>query len=182
MGIIYCATNKINGKIYIGQTTKTLEKRKINHESAARKGSPFLFHNALRKYGFENFSWRALDEEEMKKLPQLEQQYIEMFGSSFFGYNLTLGGEGLIPTEEVIRRRSESRKGKLNTAEAKQRMSEAAKKRLTRKVRCIETGIVFRSAKDAGSQLGIPYKNIQRCCIGNRKHTRGYSWQYEGDK
>lgn len=35
--IIYKATNKTNGKYYIGKTTRTLEKRKIEHKAKAKK-------------------------------------------------------------------------------------------------------------------------------------------------
>ena len=56
MGIIYKATNKINGKIYIGQSTRTLNYRKSTHKASIKNKNvttPFCF--ALRKYGFDNF-------------------------------------------------------------------------------------------------------------------------------
>ena len=55
--IIYKATNKINGKVYIGQTINSLEHRKSGHEREARyqKETSVYFHNALLKYGFYNF-------------------------------------------------------------------------------------------------------------------------------
>ena len=42
--IIYKSTNKITGKIYIGQTTHTLDKRIKGHikESKINKNRPFL--------------------------------------------------------------------------------------------------------------------------------------------
>jgi group I intron endonuclease len=55
--IIYVATNQITGKKYVGQTTKTLEKRMNQHLVAANNGSTTKFHQALRQYGFENFIW-----------------------------------------------------------------------------------------------------------------------------
>lgn len=50
--IIYCATNKINGKRYIGQTIMSMHKRHQAHEFQAFKNeSNFPFYKALRKYG-----------------------------------------------------------------------------------------------------------------------------------
>ena len=62
--IIYKATNKINGKVYIGQTINSLEHRKSGHERDAhcKKKSTVYFHNALLKYGFENFNWEVIKE------------------------------------------------------------------------------------------------------------------------
>ena len=53
-GIIYKATNILDGKCYIGQTVKILEKRKREHiNSALGKNNKNLmvFHKAIKKYG-----------------------------------------------------------------------------------------------------------------------------------
>ena len=54
--IIYKATNITNGKVYIGQTARSLARRKIEHINQARNNSRSCkyFHAALIKYGFEN--------------------------------------------------------------------------------------------------------------------------------
>ena len=44
--IIYKITNKINGKVYIGQTVNSLQQRWREHRNARDKN---LFHNAIRK-------------------------------------------------------------------------------------------------------------------------------------
>lgn len=60
MRIIYCYTNKINNKKYVGQTNNP-ERRQREHKSNAfneksvNYGS--VFHKALRKYGWENFNY-----------------------------------------------------------------------------------------------------------------------------
>ena len=54
--VIYLIRNRLNGKSYVGQTVKTLQARWAEHIRDARKGSPFLFHRAIRKYGVEVFS------------------------------------------------------------------------------------------------------------------------------
>ena len=58
-GIIYKATFP-SGKAYIGQTTKSLGKRKRQHVRKALSGSPFPFHAAIRKYGAENVKWEII--------------------------------------------------------------------------------------------------------------------------
>lgn len=96
MGIIYVATNILNGKSYVGKTIKTLAKRKTEHIS---NPSTLGFHGAIKKYGSENFDWKILVEAPEEKLSSLEIKFIkEMKTYVGFddcnGYNRTLGGDG----------------------------------------------------------------------------------------
>lgn len=54
MGFIYQCTNLINNKIYIGQTTRSLKERKAEHLHKVINDGTY-FHNALLKYGADNF-------------------------------------------------------------------------------------------------------------------------------
>jgi len=93
VGCVYRATNKVNGKIYIGMTTQSLEKRKIQHFSNANKPK-YIFHRAIKKYGKESFDWEILHESDsQKELFRLESQEIENqeSGKSENGYNIMLG-------------------------------------------------------------------------------------------
>jgi len=96
MSIIYKATNKLNGKIYIGQTFKTLKERKSAHKNRAMFGSNYHFHNAIRKYGFDVFEWKILEKgiTNKDKLDALEIKYIKRFDSIENGYNISTGGGG----------------------------------------------------------------------------------------
>ena len=58
--IIYKATNKINGKVYIGQSHKSLEERMRRHKNDSTRQDSY-FYRAIRKYGWENFSWEVID-------------------------------------------------------------------------------------------------------------------------
>jgi group I intron endonuclease len=96
---IYKCVNNVNNKIYVGFTHKKIEKRIIEHKSAVRNGSDYLLHKAIKKYGFENFSWEIIFESFDKKyaLDELEGHFIKEFNSFYlngFGYNMTYGGQG----------------------------------------------------------------------------------------
>jgi group I intron endonuclease len=59
-GIIYKVTNLTNGKVYIGQTVRTLHQRKNSHIRDLKKNMDIVFHHALRKYGIDNFNWEII--------------------------------------------------------------------------------------------------------------------------
>lgn len=90
-GIIYKITNKVNGKSYIGQTRYTIEFRWKQHQ---HKKDNTYFHNAIRKYGIENFTIEVLEECDIKDLSSREIFYIAKFDTFANGYNLTIGGDG----------------------------------------------------------------------------------------
>lgn len=103
MGLIYLATNKINGKQYVGKTKDTVDSRKHCHEKG-RGGCGVALAAAIRKYGPENFVWEVLkggvpDD----RLNQEEREWIWWLGTKApGGYNLTDGGDGLFnPSQEV---------------------------------------------------------------------------------
>lgn len=93
-GIIYCHKNKINNKVYIGQTTQNTNRRWRNGEGY--KGCPY-FYRSIKKYGWDNFDHIILEENlEVSELNEKEKFYIQKYNSSNpkYGYNLTNGGEG----------------------------------------------------------------------------------------
>ena len=113
--LIYLVTNIVNGKKYIGQTVKSLSRRKQGHITAAKfhKYNSY-FHRALIKYGEETFDWKVLHDgiENIDDLNKLEIFYIgyyDTYGKG--GYNLTLGGNG-----QVGRKVSAETKHKLSLA------------------------------------------------------------------
>ena len=93
--LIYKVENKINGKIYIGQTIRTLEKRKSDHINDTFKGSSLPFHNAIKKYGQYNFGWKILEEcNSIEELNEKEEYWIRKLNTiSPNGYNLRYGGK-----------------------------------------------------------------------------------------
>ena len=100
MGIIYKATNIVNGKVYIGQTTKNFKKYIQGHLISALKNKDKnrkYFYNAIRKYGIDTFYFEIIDEAYSKtELNDKEKEWIWLYYSNNykFGYNMTKGGEG----------------------------------------------------------------------------------------
>lgn len=90
---IYKATNKVNGKSYIGQTCD-LKTRIWQHWRCYEK-EDCLFHRAIQKYGKENFEWEVLETcTEKEKATLLEKRYIAMYNTFHSGYNENKGGVG----------------------------------------------------------------------------------------
>lgn len=91
--IIYKATNLINNKCYIGQTKLTLQKRTKDHRNSKDN---LYFHNAIRKYGIENFKWEVIFECDDKWVLNVMETFKIIVNHSHVsenGYNLSWGGE-----------------------------------------------------------------------------------------
>lgn len=94
MAIIYKITNKINGKVYIGQTITPLNQRMSKHYSRANtEENPTGLHAAMKKYGRDNFDVEIVCECSTEELDDKERYYIEFYDSYNSGYNLTRGGQ-----------------------------------------------------------------------------------------
>ena len=87
--IVYKITNLIDGKIYVGQTIRTLERRFKEHTEADS-----LIGKAIRKFGIENFSSEILETCQTKKqLNEREIFWIEKLNCKTpNGYNVKDGG------------------------------------------------------------------------------------------
>jgi group I intron endonuclease len=112
---IYLITNLVNGKYYVGQTIKkNIHARWNAHLREMRSGSNFRLHNAIRKYGTENFTIEMLTTAtSWEQLNQLERIWIISLHSydRATGYNMTMGGDGV--------------KGYKHSAEARKKLSES---------------------------------------------------------
>ena len=133
-GYIYKFTNRINDKVYIGQTYN-LQTRLNSHKSKALN-TKNKFYNAVRKYGWENFELSILStitantkEELSILLDKLEIEYIRQYNSYKSGYNSTLGGHskrGYKLSEEF----SEKCKSRTYSDDTRKKMSISAKNRI----------------------------------------------------
>lgn len=96
-GFIYKITNRVNGKVYVGQTRFTVEHRFKQHcknFNIEHRQQP-LYH-AFAKYGIDNFSVEALEECPVENLNEREMYWIAYYNSFKKGYNATLGGSGTV--------------------------------------------------------------------------------------
>jgi len=90
LGVVYCFTNQINNKKYIGQTY--WEKQRFNCHKQCYGDS--VFHSAIKKYGFENFKYEILfRSDDVEELNNKEIEYIKTFNTLVpNGYNIDPGG------------------------------------------------------------------------------------------
>lgn len=95
MNIVYAAM-ALNGKRYIGVTTKSLDVRKRSHKHAALvTKTDNKFYRAIRRHGFDSFTWVVLFEtDSIEVMFQKEKDLIVEFKTRKHGYNSTDGGEG----------------------------------------------------------------------------------------
>ena len=69
------------------------------------------------------------------------------------------------------------RNGSFNYKSAAKNGKKGAKK-TSKPVRCIETGVIYPSTKEAGRQIGIANGSISHCCSGKCKIAGGFHWEY----
>jgi group I intron endonuclease len=115
-GYIYLIKNLINGKVCVGQTDRTLAKRKWEYHSNFNNNechNPYLL-NAFKKYGWDNFEFTVIDTAlNLDELNQKEIFYIKEYHSTDrnFGYNIEEGGNNSSPSDETLIKMSNAHLG-----------------------------------------------------------------------
>lgn len=195
-GVIYKITNKINNKVYIGQTKRSVEERWAAHKYSVKKTPNYPLSRAIIKYGSDNFIMSIIDfAEDKQSLNDKEIAWIFHYNSTEIGYNLTPGGEGhtgivFSPdalkrigdasrgrkwTPETIQKRTNSILGRKVSDDVKHKMSLASPKNIS--IICITTGIVYHSINYAGKCLGIDEESVRQCITGKRKTAGGFQFK-----
>ena len=137
-GIVYLIWNMTNGKKYVGQTVKTVEKRFSEH---AKTDS--AIGNAIRKYGAENFRYGVIKSCETKEeMDKWEIFFIAALRCKYpTGYNLTDGGgSGWGHTPETCAKISAAHKGKKFSPEHCANMSAVRKGKKLAPETCAKIG------------------------------------------
>lgn len=153
---IYKITNKINGKIYIGQSID-IYKRWEEHKNCYLRKSNYLYL-AFRKYGIENFSFEIEEKCSLKELDDREIYYISLYHTFIGdeqrnGYNMSIGGEGNNGYGKPIDQYD------LNGNFIK----------------------TYNSCAEFEREIGRPASSVLGCCSGSRNKAYGFLWRYHGD-
>lgn len=205
MAYIYKITNSINGKIYIGKTSQTIEERFKEHcrDSKRRQREHRPLYFAMNKYGIENFSVEEVEQCEDSEAEEREIYWIDAYDSYRNGYNATIGGDGkpCIDRDLVIKTYKEEQ-NQTKTAEklgismksvhriliqnsipikSTEEVSSKAVAMLDKET--LEIIQIFPSRAAANRFLGVSAKNpnIERVCRGMYKTSRGYVWKFVDD-
>ena len=80
--------------------------------------------------------------------------------------------------DHINRNRSDNRVENLRWVTKEQNMKNRDVTKQARKVRCVETGEVFDTIKEAAQAFGIKRCGINHCLAGRSKTAGGYSWEY----
>lgn len=155
---VYKHENKINGKVYIGITSQNLERR-------WQKGSGYertLFGNAIKKYGWDNFSHEIIAENLSKETAcVMEKEMIAKYKSidPEHGYNRSIGGTAMY----------------CKPLYGKDNYRSSSVYRID-----IKTGekIKFDTIREAADTMGINHRGISKAALGIASTYKGYVWEY----
>ena len=193
---IYLWTNLINGKKYVGQTTCFYRRMKCYRCSFP---NDYMKH-AVNKYGIENFDISILERDvPVEDLDAREQYWLDYYQSynSEYGYNIchfASTTRGIKHTEEWCKEHSDWLKNKWETDGEyrkfwQERMSgennyfygkafSGDKNGHATKVKCIETGKIYTTIKEAAKENNTSRQNISHVLNGRQETAGGYHWEY----
>lgn len=202
---VYAHINKINGKIYIGQTCNKPKDRWSN--GAGYKHCTY-FYKAIQKYGWDGFEHEIIASYLTKdEADNFETLLIAIFDTTnpINGYNLKSGGhKNSILSEETKKKIGDANRGRKLTDEQKQKLSQARKgnkliEETKRKIsqslmkQAIENfdnvsllqydknGIllsIYNNVREAQQATGINVNAINNCLGGRSKSAGGFMWRY----
>jgi group I intron endonuclease len=198
---IYMIKNMFNNKMYIGKSID-ITRRWKKHKSDLNNNRHDNKHlqSAWNKYGQSAFKFSIVEECSEDNLNIREIYYIQLYNScnDLYGYNMTFGGDGCIPTDEVRKKMSDSAKHRPPISEeTRKKHSEkmsgeknyfynvhligeengfygdhrfAGKNHpRCRAVYCYELNEYFWGAKEAADKYGMYKADIAKCCKGKLK-------------
>lgn len=149
---VYIHTNKVNGKRYVGITSKLPEKRWQNGHGY--KGQ--TFYKAIKKYGWDNFEHEIvasnLTEDEASNFERILIRELDSF-IGHKGYNVSIGGG------TSVSRTASVYQFDLHGNFIKE----------------------YHGIYQVERELNYPSSNIVACCKNIVKQAFGYIWRYKDD-
>ena len=132
IGEIYLIENKINNHKYIGQTTQGYLHRFKQHLQESQYGDTSILHNAIRKWGEDNFKVEVIETCDVNQLDEREIYWISFYNTykSKDHYNMTSGGEGYLLSDEIKDKISDAMKKVPRGEKWEKSMSDAMKKKI----------------------------------------------------
>lgn len=181
-GQIYKITNLLNGKLYIGRTMRSVDRRWREHvkDAGSRIRCISPLHRAINKYGESNFSVEILVQcLDSQAFDFWEKFYIENLNTlSPAGYNLTSGGDGLYGLSEETRQKiSASSTGRVFSSEHRRKIGESnkGKKKFQGHTHSIESKLKIAEA-NRGREFSLEHrKNLSISHLGavlSEQHKR----------
>lgn len=179
---VYLIKKADNTIVYVGLTGQALSMR-------------FSQHVAKKQLNREEFRIELV--QNMLTLDEaviLEEMLIKQYNTRVDGYNVSpksLNGYSNTHSEEQKAKWSEERRNKKVSEEhaAKNRIARLGKKNspehaqsiikaISKPVMCVETGRVYKSAREAAKQLQLQYSKISLVCYGKRHSTGGLHFKF----
>ena len=149
MWTIYMATNRLNGKRYIGVTGKGLKLRRARHlyrASIGDRGCPRLY-DALRKYGAKNFKWQVLATFAFKEMAyHHEFVLVEKLKPEYNVYEGGNAGPDEAPNKKPVI--------------------------------CLNDGKIYDSATEAARAYGCDNSEVSKACKGTGIHAKWKYFRY----
>lgn len=201
---VYLHINKINGKIYVGQTCKVPTARWQNGTGYRTQKH---FWASICKYGWDNFEHKIvasmLTQNEANTIEKMLIEKLDTMNPNK-GYNKDSGGNGeRFVSEETKRKISLSHIGEKNPMFGKH-MSKENREIRSEKWKGSNNPSIGKVGKDAHhitpvykidketneilcrydtineaeQDTGASHGNIIRCCTGDRKTAAGFKWSY----
>lgn len=167
MKTVYCFTNLVNNKKYIGSTINDPKIRYKQHMYYVKHkdvDNKYLYplYCAIRKYGIENFNFEILIQKDCteKEIRMIEAEYIKKFNSVFpNGYNQTFDTLNPPNNENINKKISITKREKAKDVAEVDSNFNIIK--------------IWRSIVDCSEEIGLDEKKIAAVCRGERLTTGG---------
>ena len=146
---IYCLKNERDEMVYVGQTIRDLDVRLGDHKRKFPNRKNYTIH-LLKELNTQ------------EEADECESHYIEKYDLVNNGENITYG---------------KGRKGLGSNSTSFKKGNDFCKMG-TKRVECIETGVIYDSITQCAKEMNLNPTNITACCKGKRKTTGKCHFRY----